>query len=343
MAKKLSEETIKLAIKLYKTGLSSDTIGEKLGSKGQTITKYLIKEGIEIRGPKKKLSEEDKKEMAKLYQEGLSMPKIAEKYNVSDALVLRYLKQQGIKSRSAEEAHRKYPINEDFFDVIDTEEKAYFLGFLYAAGCNHKDVNYISLSLDISDREILEKLVVLIYKEKPLCHVKISDRTKEKKGITSYFTINSKHICKQLEKLGCMQAKTFLIEYPNWMPEDLHRHFIRGYFDGDGGLNINTKKWQGSSLKITSTHQFITRIKELIESQIDIHFSYYKAKNSDVYDIAISGDRTVRNMLEWMYDHATIYMKRKYDLYLKLLEEIEKTNELIRAGTQGYSKRYLDK
>lgn len=343
MAKKLSEDIIKIMITLYAQGLSSEQIGQKFGSKAQTVTKYLRAAGIEIRGPKKKLTEDDKKEICKLYQEGLSCPKIAEQYDLSDAMVLKILKKNKIDRRSAEECHRKYPIYEDFFDIIDTEEKVYFLGFLYADGCNHKNANYISLGLKQTDRDILVQLASLIYKEEPESHVKIQDRTHENKGITTYFTINSKHICEQLEKLGCYQAKTFKLEYPNWMPEHLHRHFIRGYFDGDGGFNVNTNKGQGSSMKITSTLKFVIKVKNIIESQLDVHFSVYKAIHSDVYDISMSGDRAVRKVLDWLYDSSSIYLERKYVKYKRLLEEIKKTNKLIEAGTQGYQKRYLNR
>jgi hypothetical protein len=267
------------------------------------------------------------------------MPYIAEKYNVCPVLIGRLLKTHGIESRTPEEAHRKYPINENFFDIIDTEEKAYFLGFLYADGCNHKDANYVSLGLEHSDKEILFKLAKLIYKEDPDEHVKIQDRTHENKGITAYITINSKHVCGQLEKLGCPQAKTFLLEYPEWLPKNLDRHFIRGYFDGDGGLNI--KKTQGSTIKITSTLQFVKKIEKIITNDIKVHFCFYKAKNSDVYDVYTSGDRQVKKILDWLYKDSTIYLQRKHNKYMQLQKEIENTNKLIIAGTQGYRKSIL--
>ena len=48
-------------------------------------------------------------------------------------------------------------INKNFFNKIDTEEKAYFLGFLYADGYNNTDRNSVALSLKEDDKEILEK------------------------------------------------------------------------------------------------------------------------------------------------------------------------------------------
>jgi len=333
----LNKYAVEQIITLYNQGLSSAVIGKMIGSKAQTVTKYLKNAGIEIRGPKKILTEENKQEICELYKQGMSMPKISDKYNVSG--IRRILKNNGIKIRSAEAAHRIYPINEDFFDSIDSEEKAYFLGFLYADGCNHKSANFVTLGLEQTDKEILIKLSRLIYKENPEQHVKTQDRTHEGKGITAYITIHSKHICEQLEKLGCMERKTFKIEYPEWLPKNLNRHFIRGYFDGDGSINVNLKKGYSSTFKITSTLQFVKKIDEIIRGDIDVHFCFYKAKNSNVFDVSTSGNRQVVKILNWMYEESEIYLQRKYKKYNDLKLKNEETDELIIAGTRGHSKK----
>ena len=88
------------------------------------------------------------------------------------------LKRNGYEAKSASELKRKYPIQEDFFDVIDTEEKAYVLGLLYADGYNNTDRNSVSLSLKESDKEILEKVTSLIQPTKPLSYLDTSTQKK---------------------------------------------------------------------------------------------------------------------------------------------------------------------
>ena len=68
------------------------------------------------------------------------------------------MRRNGYKAKSQSELQRKYNIDETFFDVIDTEEKAYFLGLLYADGCNATNRNAVILSLKEDDKEILEKI-----------------------------------------------------------------------------------------------------------------------------------------------------------------------------------------
>lgn len=342
MAKAATELEIQDIIQMYYDGLSSEVISQKTGRKAQTITRYLRDRGIEIRGPKTKLTEADRQEMCRLYsEEKLSCPKIAERFEVSDALVLRYLKKYEVEIRSAEEAHRKYPINEEFFDNIDSEEKAYFLGFLYADGCNHQDANYVSLGLEETDREILLKLSTLIYKENPEFHVKIQDRTSEGKGVTVCLTINSKHICNKLSELGCVQAKTHVLIYPEWMREDLHRHFLRGYFDGDGCLYVNKRIREGSYVKLTSTLDFCQYASKIVQDHIPINLGIYGCSGTTVFDLKTSGDRQVEKLMTWLYAESHLYMQRKFLAYQNLLEEISKTNSLIEKGTRGYRKQIL--
>lgn len=56
---------------------------------------------------------------------------------------------------------RKYSLNESYFEKIDSEEKAYFLGFLFSDGSVSK--YSLNLSLAEVDKEILEKKSRKIY------------------------------------------------------------------------------------------------------------------------------------------------------------------------------------
>ena len=53
---------------------------------------------------------------------------------------------------------RKYTVDDSFFDVIDTQNKAYILGLLYADGCNYEDNNLIKIDLVQEDQDPLLKV-----------------------------------------------------------------------------------------------------------------------------------------------------------------------------------------
>jgi predicted DNA-binding protein YlxM (UPF0122 family) len=339
--KKITPQDTNKIIKLYKDGIGSDTIAKQFDVTGTCILKILKKNGIERRNFTRKLGDKHD-EIIDLYQRGFSSPEIAEKLNVTHGAILKILKKNNIDRRDNEECRRKYPINKDFFDVIDTEEKAYFLGFLFADGGNIKQANFVRIDLTENDKDILYKLAKLIYTENSEQHVKIQNR--EDKGSFAYLNINSKYICSQLDKLGCTPKKSLTLKFPELLKdEELIRHFIRGYYDGDGGLNIPNANNRVSTLKIISTLEFCTTIKQFIELKIGTHFCVYNdVPSKNVYTINTSGDRQIRKFLEWLYKNATIYLNRKYELYLKLVEHICETDKLIAAGTQGYSKRYLN-
>ena len=352
MPGKTTDEQKQQIVDLYLAGEGCTSLAKKFGVHENSILKQLKRAGVEIRNAVRKILPEDHAKIVEMYQQEMSAPKIAEHFNCSHVLILRYLEQNGIARRCAEEAHRKYKINEDFFDVIDTQEKAYFLGFLYADGCNLIETNTVRIDLATPDRDILEKLVKLIYLEDPLYHIKNTVRenrglNKDKTIYSSYMNINSKHICKVLYNLGCENRKSLTLKWPQWLVDkELQRHFIRGYYDGDGGVSLSQEKRNASTLQIISTLDMYNNFFKVVKEQTNIQFGqpYHPLnieESKDVYRFGIAGNRQIENFLKWLYKDATIYLDRKYNVYLKLLKRNEETQELILAGNQGYSLRYL--
>jgi transposase-like protein len=352
MRKILTAENKAQIIELYQSGLGSDTIAKQFDIHPNSVLKVLKREGIDRRPiVRKKIQVADEAKIVEMYQQGMSAQEIANQFDVQQTLILRYLEKNGVDRRSAEECHRIYLIREDFFDVIDTQEKAYFLGFLYADGGNNIDANFVRVDLASKDKDILEKLVSLIYLEDPLQHIKDQDRKKVYKGedviyYTSYFDINSKHICHKLNKLGCSRAKSLILTFPEWLVDpDLQRHFIRGYYDGDGGVSLTDVKTRGAHTRMTSTLEFCQSMRQIILKETSIQFGepYNDVEEKNVYSTHLAGNRQIATFLDWLYAGATIYLDRKYTLYIQLLEKNKETDKLILAGTQGYRKNILQK
>ena len=82
-----------------------------------------------------------KEEIKSLYLSGKSLSEIALIAGCRFENIRSHLKRMQISCRKQEEAQRKMYLNQEFFNSIDTEEKAYVLGFLFADGYNNEVKN----------------------------------------------------------------------------------------------------------------------------------------------------------------------------------------------------------
>ena len=252
-------------------------------------------------------------------EQQISSVKIGEKYGCSHKVILRLLEAQNIDH--SWKPKRKYTINETYFDTIDTPNKAYILGFLYADGSNCLDKCTVAMSLQEEDFNILERIRKEIGSEKPLEYI---DYTNKNDGGYTYknqyrLLIYNKHICKTLEVLGMIPNKSLKLKFPNIRPE-LYSHFIRGYYDGDGSIyqQIKNNNNHAVILTITSTEEFCKKLVEISEKDIGIKTNYYEASchNGVTKVFTISGRNVAKKFLDWMYRDADLYLKRKHDRYL---------------------------
>jgi len=263
-------------------------------------------------------------EIIDLYNNKLSITKIAKIYNVSRETISLRLKKNNINIRPLGSHNRKYDLNEHYFDEILNEDQAYFLGFLYSDGCNHLKVGKVSLCLQEDDKEILSKLSYYLYNAEFLSFIKGRNGSKNQYGLK----ICSKHICNKLNELGCTPKKSLNLKFPLWMHDNLKKHFIRGYFDGDGSISSSTRKYKnldttGIDFKwsIVSTDSFCSDLINFINSEIDIHFSTKltcKESNLITTTVYTHGNKQILKLMEWLYQDSNIYLARKHNKYLEL-------------------------
>ena len=97
--------------------------------------------------------------------------------------------------------------------------------------------------------------------------------------------IYSKHMSDSLAKLGCIERKSLILEWPEWLEENLYSHFIRGYFDGDGSIS----KGRGCRVDFASTYMFLERLKEILEEKLNVKFQLYDLQENGItYDLCCS-------------------------------------------------------
>ena len=250
----------------------------------------------------------------------MSMQDIADLYHISRNKISREFKKYGLESKPFTLTNRKWFYNEKYFETIDSQEKAYWLGFIYADGCVRKGKHFNTLSIGISrkDEELLIAFKQAIQLNSPTVY--------EDKGTCGIakITINSGKMISDLIKLGCVPLKTYDVHFPDEkaLPNKYRRHFLRGFFDGDGCISYSTDQHGYYHIKVS-----IVGIKSFLESISNILIEdnilkyppgIYKSSASFTYSLDISGKNNVEKIFNYFYNDANIYLKRKNDKFIEI-------------------------
>lgn len=208
---------------------------------------------------------------------------------------------------------QKYRINEYYFDNIDSEDKAYWLGFILADGCVHK--NTLQIGLQLIDKLHLEK-----FKKSIESTHKIVD---EKKRPVSTISINNFYMVSRLKELGIMERKSKIAKPLNCIPEEFERDFWRGMVDGDGCVKLSTYKTGSGNysnnrpvLGLAGTKKICNGFKHFCLKYIDSKRNV--CKNSTAWRFELDHIKAVE-ISKILYEGSCIYMNRKYDEYLKII------------------------
>lgn len=259
----------------------------------------------------------EKKVSENLYKnKNYTFVEIARELGRDERSIRGYLNSVGYKAKSQSYLQRKYPIVEHFFDDVNSESKAYFLGLLYADGYNNTVKNDVCISLKEDDVGILNIMTSLIQPTKPLFYLDMSPDNRGMKNSKNQYrlTINNKHISEKLVELGCGKAKTNTIKFPTLeqVPYNLTHHFVRGYFDGDGSVS----KGKAPKIDIIGTPEFLIVLQQILHDILSIgitklNTSATYSENVNICTLQIGGKNQCIKFRDWLYKDATIYLSRK--------------------------------
>ena len=263
-----------------------------------------------------KVDAETKNKIIEAYKNNMSLREIEKEFKVLRATVSKFLEEQNIKKIKGNH-YRKYFHDFDFFENIDTEEKAYWLGFMFADGYivnheNHYGEDSFGLTLAEDSLDSIEKFKKSLHATNPILYdnSKSIGQPQAKIVLTSQKTVND------LIDKGCVKQKSLILQPPKKVPEKLLSHFIRGFFDGDGSLmKYNYNNYPSYQIGFTTTYEMAIWLREIF-GKGDIR----KEKRRDfTWYYSIGGNRQVLDICHYMYDEATIWMDRKYARYQELL------------------------
>ncbi|WPS85366.1 hypothetical protein SMD22_01685 (plasmid) [Brevibacillus halotolerans] len=234
---------------------------------------------------------------------------------ISQRAMLSVFKEFGINSKRK----NRYTLNESFFETIDCETKAYILGFLYADGFvgDEKANNIVFSSKDL---EIIEKIARELEYTGDIRKTRKGGFEQSKKGHSLNFS--SSKMANDLRNLGLYPNKSLTLSELPKIPDKLMRHFLRGYYDGDGSVGIYTNSFlkKGNRYTYERFYWNLLATEGMIENFVQFFgfekYSMSESKTKELKYLVISAKEEVQRIYPLLYEGATIYLERKFLIWV---------------------------
>lgn len=262
--------------------------------------------------------------------------------------IMHTVKQAGvIRTREERIERSRKSVNNHYFDVIDNEHKAYWLGFLYADGCISSNRPIINFTLNDKDINHIKAFKQDIESEHKISVRQLVCPKSNKLTVAATISFTSYNMREQLIAKGCVPKKSLILKFPDksiFTNSDLVRHFIRGYFDGDGSVFISMEKhWRCGTItpvihyRFAGTKEFL----EAVRDEINLGGRITLTKKDHLYELAYKRRKKLFDFYKYLYKGATIWLPRKRDIFEKHIEEkcsetvISQLKELKGQSGQG--------
>ena len=315
-----SQNEINKIISMYNDKQDIEAIMSELGSNEHYIREIL--KNNELDRHYNRWSDELYNRLFSLYKSGKTHKEIGYDLVINPNGIGKVLKKKEIEKRTYSETNRRYKRNSEYFDNIDTPNKAYILGLIYADGNNYiyGDKHCLTISLQAEDVSLLERVKDELEYEGDLRFNPLSKKDQNFKD-QYILAITDEHMCEQLKKIGVVQRKSLVLKFPTFLRPDLIRHFVRGYFDGDGSIYFD-KSRNKEHASLCGTKEFCNGVSNILTSMF-VNNNTYKPKQTfdkNTYVLQTGGNLSSYKFLSWMYKDCDIKMERKYKDYLDFCE-----------------------
>jgi DNA-binding transcriptional regulator WhiA len=271
---------------------------------------------------------EKAKKVIDLINSGLTHKEVKLKLNIPGTTISSILSRYKDKIL-ARNFEFKNTLIKDYFDKIDSENKAYLLGFFIADGSVCKKSNRFSLNIQEEDIIVL-KLFEKELKTPSSCFIinyQAKDGVKRKPQVRLRWTSEyMKNIFFNEYNIKNNKTLDINFQFPfEKIKNNLIRHFIRGFIDGDG--SFESKKGVFNLLLISSSLPFLNQLEKLLCFEKSMCFKYYKkiGKTVDYYNVRLCYDRNIKpeqvlKLYNFLYQDSNIFLirkKEKIESYLK--------------------------
>lgn len=219
---------------------------------------------------------------------------------------------------------RKYSLDETVFEVIDTEEKAYWLGFILADGCittklnpNGKIYQYtVKIALKLEDINHLKKFQKFLKTSKEI------NIYKSDKYNYCELRIYSNKLALDLIKLGITPRKSFTVKFPI-ISKNLYSHLIRGIWDGDGSVDFKSRgKEYGSSrfeVCLVGNKNICKTVSQILNQECKCGIAKIHSLHS-IFRIRKFNTKAEK-VIKYLYNNSNIFLDRKYQVASLLFQK----------------------
>lgn len=263
------------------------------------------------------LNKEEKDYFIKLYYENthLTVKQIGDALGLSKRCTMSIFKEYNINSKRK----NRYTLDENYFEEINTQQKSYILGLIYADGyVGNEKFNNISLT---------QKEYKLLYEVKKELEFTGRIRLGNKGGFENskpgyVLNFSSEKVANDLRKLGLYPKKSLTIDKIPNIRDELKRHFLRGYFDGDGSISkyIHKFKKTNKEYSYVKGKMCIIATEKMLEDFIKTfnieHYYISQSKTKEMKYIQIESKKELKRIYNLMYRDCCIcnmIKKEKWD------------------------------
>lgn len=238
----------------------------------------------------------DEKFIIKEYIKGKTAKEIAYYLKTYNTTIRRILIRNNIILRSGYDVNVRSNNN---LITEDTPEKHYWLGYLAADGCVHKDLSRIELNVAEKDRNHLLKFA-------EFTGTSIKKYLNSRYNTYTYKVIfRNKYICAYLNSIGITPNKSKTIFYKNTLNFD----FLRGVFDGDGYIRKDGREFQIAS----ASEKFIIQLYNFLKQNNIKNPIIRKVK--DLYLLGIYNTNDYNKLFKLLYYDTSVKLERKFEIY----------------------------
>lgn len=284
--------------------------------------------------------------IVRAYADGRSVAEISRSLGLGAAACTSLLRRRGVTIRTGPDYIRLAPVRAAVFEAIESEEAAYWLGFISADG----SVSGIALEVELQerDRDQLERLAEFLSPGAPIRDHHISGPAGPL--VQPRFAVSSRRLIESLARLGVEANKSLTLEPCRDVPDELARHYWRGVVDGDGSIWLQDGTWHvemvGSPAMAEGFRQFLlgsgvtTTARVLpartLHAGIDDAGRTLRRPSTHARRFGVGGLALPRQVVRLLYGGAKVFMPRKGVLAEELMSATGRFDAVLAATPERY-------